>query len=363
MTEALVKLDAIRTTLAEVQDIHEILEFRDQAAAMVVYAKAKDAAEEAQDYKEAQLRLERTAGAFLAEMEKNPGVRGQIQEHLSGSNIMLPPENAPPTYAELGIGKMQAKRWQQQAAVPDDQFEAWLAKTKNSGCELTATGLRRLAKKLARDDARSTVIQAFMPDSVRLLHGDFAELADALEVGSIDVIITDPPYPKEHLHLYELLAQQASRLLRAGGSLLAMAGQSYLPDIFNLMQPHLSYQWTVAYLTPGGQAPQIWQRKVNAFWKPVLWFVNGEYTGKWVGDVAKSAVNDNDKRFDEWGQSESGMARLVERFTEPGDLILDPFCGAGTTGVVATALGRRFIGIDVDAQALAAVTARLGLHD
>lgn len=44
------------------------------------------------------------------------------------------------------------------------------------------------------------------------------------------------------------------------------------------------------------------------------------------------------------------MLELVELFTDPGDLVLDPFCGSGTTGVACLRLGRRFIGIERDAK-------------
>lgn len=39
---------------------------------------------------------------------------------------------------------------------------------------------------------------------------------------------------------------------------------------------------------------------------------------------------------------------LISRFSEPGDLLLDPFCGSGTLLVEALTMGRRAIGIDVD---------------
>src|SRR5262249_40173889 len=42
----------------------------------------------------------------------------------------------------------------------------------------------------------------------------------------------------------------------------------------------------------------------------------------------------------------------IERFTKPGDLVLDPFVGGGTTLVEASALGRQAVGIDVNSLAL-----------
>jgi site-specific DNA-methyltransferase (adenine-specific) len=42
------------------------------------------------------------------------------------------------------------------------------------------------------------------------------------------------------------------------------------------------------------------------------------------------------------------MERIVLSSTEEGDVVLDPFCGSGTTGVASIESGRRFIGIDSD---------------
>lgn len=184
---------------------------------------------------------------------------------------------------------------------------------------------------------------------------------DALQLPaeSIDWLITDPPYPKEYLDTYDDLARVAAHALKPGGSLLCMTGQTYLPDIMTRLTRHLTYHWTLAYLTPGGQAVQQFPRRVNTFWKPVLWFTKGEYDGEWIGDVTKSSVNDNDKTRHHWGQSESGMADLMRRFVELGDHVLDPFMGAGTTGVIALDLGAFFTGFDIDQDAYNETIVRL----
>lgn len=53
------------------------------------------------------------------------------------------------------------------------------------------------------------------------------------------------------------------------------------------------------------------------------------------------------------------LNRIIAASTNPEDLVLDPFCGSGTTGVMAVALRRRFIGIEMDTNHLKTTVRRL----
>lgn len=53
------------------------------------------------------------------------------------------------------------------------------------------------------------------------------------------------------------------------------------------------------------------------------------------------------------------MKTLVEAFSKPGDLVLDPFAGSGTTCEAALIAGRRYLGFELDPTYHAAATARL----
>lgn len=254
-----------------------------------------------------------------------------------------------------------------------EAFRAWL--TENRGkdswdrrkiSDYHVTLIREWAERAAAAAAAAAEEEdePALPDGVDIRLGDFRDVLKDIEPGSVDAIVTDPPYPAEFVPLFADLAALAARILKPGGLCAVMVGQSYLPDVYRLMtRDDLNYHWTLAYLTPGGQATQLWQRKVNTFWKPILVYSNGEYSGPWLGDVAASDVNDNDKNHHHWGQSESGMADLIERLTQPGNLICDPFLGGGTTAVVGHGLGRRFVGCDTDEECIASTTERFLKED
>ena len=206
---------------------------------------------------------------------------------------------------------------------------------------------QQIAKMVAAREERAKVGEQMSKQTNRFQLFN-APCRDALSLPreSVDWIITDPPYPREFLGVYDDLAEIAAHVLKPGGSLLCMIGQSYLPQVVRSLEAHLTYHWTLAYLTQGGKASQLFDRSVNSFWKPVLWFTKGDYARHWIGDVTKSdAMEKQDHR---WQQSASGMLDLMRRFVKPGDAVMDPFLGSGTTGVVALQQHCSFVGYDVD---------------
>ncbi len=53
------------------------------------------------------------------------------------------------------------------------------------------------------------------------------------------------------------------------------------------------------------------------------------------------------------------LSHLIKLATKPGDLVLDPFMGVGSTGVAALQLGRRFTGIEIDPAYFKAASKRI----
>jgi modification methylase len=67
----------------------------------------------------------------------------------------------------------------------------------------------------------------------------------------------------------------------------------------------------------------------------------------------------NGKKLHPTQKPEALLARILLASSRPDDLVLDPFCGTGTTGAVARKLGRRFIGIEREAAYAKAAEARI----
>jgi site-specific DNA-methyltransferase (adenine-specific) len=175
-----------------------------------------------------------------------------------------------------------------------------------------------------------------------------------LEPDSVDLIFTDPPYPAEYLDLWSQLGELAAYALKPGRLLVAYTGQIHLPETMRRLAAHLDWWWCYAVAHPGAHQ-QINARNVRCGWKPLLVFRKpGDFMHDWADDLVSDAPQD--KSGHEWQQAEEHAAYWVDRLTWPGDLVVDPFVGAGTTPAACKSLLRRFIGCDIDP--LAVTTAR-----
>jgi ParB-like chromosome segregation protein Spo0J len=212
----------------------------------------------------------------------------------------------------------------------------------------------RIAREKAAEERRAQPVESVTTvGDVDIRHGDFREVLDSIEPRSVDAIITDPPYPQEYWPLYGDLGVLAARVLKPNGVLAVMIGTrlEMLDNVDGQIGRHMRRRHRGIYLTPG----QRWRDQVEHVatgYKPILIYAHPDADDvRWINDdvFTSSGTREADQRFHHWGQSEAGFADLIRGLTEPGQLVVDPFLGGGTTAVVCRDLGRRFIGCDIDA--------------
>jgi hypothetical protein len=203
------------------------------------------------------------------------------------------------------------------------------------------------------EEARAEAQLADIPGTIDIRQGDFREALGDLH--NIDAIITDPPYPHEFIPLLGDLAVFADRVLGPDGIMAILIGQTYLPEVYRLLEGGRPYRWTGCYYTPG-PAYASHSARVQSNWKPIIVYGGGPR----FGDIITSQGKDADaKNNHKWGQDYNAFHTLIERLTSRGQTVVDPFMGAGTTLLAAHALGRNAIGCDIDSGHVARSEERL----
>lgn len=225
---------------------------------------------------------------------------------------------------------------------------------------------RQLTRRIAQEretEARKTTFDATVADAEgpgwKMLHGDFRDRLADLEPGSVDAVITDPPYNADSLWVWSHLGKHAGRLLKPQGLLIACSGLFYLLEVGQRLREHLDYGWTYCQPMPG-QNSRFPGRHVFQTWKPWLVFSNGAWPSgliDWHEDTTDPSKMAKSYR---WQQGGDPAGYLLERLTHPGAVVLDPMTGTGTYGEVAVALGREFIGVEADGARFEQGTKRIG---
>jgi adenine-specific DNA-methyltransferase len=196
------------------------------------------------------------------------------------------------------------------------------------------------------------------PDS-GILHGDCLDILPQLAAGSAEFVLTDPPYLAHYrsrdgrgvpnddndawlapafAELYRVLARDrfavsfygwphADRFLaawRAAG--FRIVGHLVFPKRYTSTTRLVRYQHECAYLLAKGfpKDPE----------HPIGDVIDWTYSGNKLHPTQKPLPV---------------LRRLVETFSTPGGLVLDPFAGSGSSLVAAKMLDRGYLGIELDA--------------
>ncbi len=221
--------------------------------------------------------------------------------------------------------------------------------------EEISKGLEKEAKREKREFAKQEKLEAEKEKAKNFVidesicdfrNGDIKNVFNDIQDGSIDLILTDPPYPKEIIEVWSDLAILAKRVLKPNGFVIAYSGQLNLPEVMRRMSEHLQYYWTFSLIHTGSRQ-LVNARNLFCGWKPLLVFQNGF---KKIETPVDDFINGSglSKDLHEWQQSELELKPIIENFTTIGETILEPFAGSGTTMKAAIKLKRKVIGAEID---------------
>jgi hypothetical protein len=176
----------------------------------------------------------------------------------------------------------------------------------------------------------------------------------------VDVIATDPPW--DDLAAYRWLGQFAAGRLKPSGLLLVQASQYRLTEqVQALAVPGLRYHWTLALVFNEIHLSRNLFGPFQCCWRPIMVYCRGPMPLNRFGLVSDTyTVQCHGKQ---WHDNEQPLAPWIywlERLTQPGEIIADPFCGSATVGVALQHIGgRRYLGVDIDPVSVKVARARL----
>lgn len=185
---------------------------------------------------------------------------------------------------------------------------------------------------------------------VEIRRGDFREVLADIPDKSVDVILTDSPYGKQYLPLWDDLGRFAARVLKPSGFLVTYCGQLYLPDVLGILGKYLQWWWMCGVvhagqgnLTPLGQPV----RKVINQFKPLLIYIPKDGTGIEFTFRDLFEGCGSEKSGHNWQQPVEEAKEILQRLAPSGAFVVDPFAGSGSFGEAAKQLGMRFLGAEV----------------
>ncbi len=228
--------------------------------------------------------------------------------------------------------------------------------------------------------------------SIRLIKGDCIEVLNKARENSVDLIFADPPYflsnggitchsgkmvsvnkgkwdqskGVQQNHEFNLQWLKAcQRVLKPNGTIW-VSGTTHIIYLVGFAMQQLGYKILNDIVWYKRNAPpNLSCRYFTHSTETVLWAAKNSKSKHFFNYKLMKEMNEGKQMRNVWEiKAPSGdekifgkhptqkpvelLKRILLASTKEGDLVLDPFCGSSTTGVVAVMLNRRYIGIDME---------------
>ena len=260
----------------------------------------------------------------------------------------------------------------------------------------------------AKKPARKSGNQEALPLN-KILQGDCIDAMNALPEKSVDVIFADPPY---NMQLKDTLKRPdnskvhgvndawdkfssfkayddftnawltaARRVLKDTGTIWVIGSYHNIFRVGAKMQDLEYWILNDVIRRKSNPMPNFRGTRFTNAHETLIWAAKSADKGGYTFNYnAMKAMNDDTQMRSDWTlpicagherikingkkahatqKPESLLYRVIMSSTKPGDVILDPFFGTGTTGAVAKRLGRDFIGIEREPDYIKIATKRI----
>jgi len=241
-----------------------------------------------------------------------------------------------------------------------------------------------------------------------LLHGDCTEVLASLPENSVDVIFADPPYNlqlqndlyrpnlskvaavEDGWDKFESFAEYDAftrawltacrRVLKETGTLWVIGSYHNIYRVGSILQNLDFWILNDVIWLKSNPMPNFWGVRFTNAHDTLIWAQKKQGAKYTFNHQAMKALNDDLQMRSDWHlplatgkerlkvngekahatqKPEGLLYRVILASSNPGDVVLDPFFGSGTTGAVAKKLGRNWIGIERDEKYLQVAQNRL----
>ncbi|MBY4636957.1 site-specific DNA-methyltransferase [Sphingopyxis sp. XHP0097] len=268
--------------------------------------------------------------------------------------------------------------------------------------------MERVKTPAAKQRAAKTAPVELPLDSI--LKGDCIEMMRSLPAASVDMIFADPPYNLQlggdlhrpdgsqvdavdddwdkfdSLATYDRFTRawlaEAKRILKPNGSIWVIGSYHNIFRVGTALQDQGYWILNDIVWRKANPMPNFKGTRFTNAHETLIWASMGEKSRYTFNYRAMKTLNDELQMRSDWlipicgGQErlkkggskvhptqkpEALLYRVLLACSNPGDVILDPFFGTGTTGAVAKRLGRHFIGIEREDGYIAAAEERIAM--